>query len=482
MRKALRQAGLITATGLLLSVATPALSSDINQGADIIPPAETILPLEASKGKLIRLSRPATEVFVVDASVADVQVKSNHLIYVFGKTPGETTLYAMDENDQTIYSTTVQVTRNLNSLNSSFAQLLPDRDIRARMLGGVIVIDGAVASPEEADTAESLARATVGEEGQVLNKLKITQPTQVNLRVRVAEVSRSVLKELGFNWEGGFFKSGWGIGLAQGRDIVETIADPITGLPTKIFTSGEAPSIYGDIVDIGSNHVLDLNYAIDALDNNGMITVLAEPNLTAMSGESANFLAGGEFPVPIPNRNGNIAIEYKQFGVRLDFSPTVLNTGRISVHVRPEVSELSSAGAIVIQGISVPALSSRKAETTVELGSGESFAIAGLIQNTTTQAADKIPGLGDIPILGALFKSEQFKRNESELLIVVTPYVVRPVSDRQLSLPTDGFVAPGDMERYLKNRQWKPNVANKAGKSDAAQGPSRKQRAGFQLK
>jgi len=480
MNSLIRRTGIAACAALCLGM-SPLAAQDLAQGADIIPPADTLLPLEASKGKLIRLVRPASEVFVVDPSVADVQVKSNRLIYIFGKNPGETTLYAMDEEDNVIYSTTVQVTRNLGSLNKAFSQLLPDRNIRARMLGGVIVIDGAVLSPAEADTAESLARATIGPTGQVLNKLNITQPTQVNLRVRIAEVSRSILKELGFNWEGGFFTSSWGIGISQGRDVVTEIIDPITGLPTKLFNIGEAPSIFGDIIDVGTNHVLDLNYAIDALDRNGFITVLAEPNLTAMSGQSASFLAGGEFPVPIPDRNGNIAIEYKQFGVTLDFSPTVLDSGRISIHVRPEVSELTNVGSITISGASVPALATRRAETTVELGSGESFAIAGLIQNEVTQSTDKIPGLGDIPILGALFKSEQFMRNESELLIVVTPYIVRPISDRLLTMPTDGFIAPGDMDRYLKNRQWQPTIQSNAGAADAAKGPSRKKRAGFQL-
>ncbi|MBL4838706.1 MAG: hypothetical protein JKY34_14135, partial [Kordiimonadaceae bacterium] len=226
--------------------------------------------------------------------------------------------------------------------------------------------------------------------------------------------------------------------------------------------------------------LLDLNYAIDALDQDGFIKVLAEPNLTALSGQTANFLAGGEFPIPIPTRDG-IAIEYREFGVKLEFTPTVMNSGRISMHVKPEVSDLSTAGAIRISGISIPSISTRRAETTVELGSGQSFAIAGLIRSNVVQDGDKYPGLGDIPILGALFRSEKFRREETELLIVVTPYLVRPVSDRQLVLPTDNFEVPGDAERFLTGKRWVPTGPKAAINSDRRAGPSLKNRAGFRL-
>jgi pilus assembly protein CpaC len=244
------------------------------------------------------------------------------------------------------------------------------------------------------------------------------------------------------------------------------------------FLPGEAPSLAGSVVTGG----LDLNYLIDALENEGFVSVLAEPNLTALTGQSANFLAGGEFPIPVPQGfGGQLGIQFREFGVRLEFAPTVLDSGRISMRVQPEVSDISTNGAITLGGIQVPAITTRRAETTVELGSGQSFAIAGLIQNDIVQDARKVPGLGDIPILGALFRSEEFRRDETELLIVVTPYIVRPVSNRQLALPTDGYIAPDDMQRFLHDKKWKTNTQNNAANQDQHKGPSLKKRAGFQL-
>ncbi len=446
-------------------------------GAQVVSPTTGTLTVEVGKGSLIRLDRAATEIFIANPDIADVQVKSPRVVYILGKMQGETSLYALDQDDQTIFSSTVTVTRNLGALRSAYARMLPGTPIEVTTLGQLIVLQGNVSAPDEAALAEQLARSVLDTD-RVLNSLNVLQPTQVNLRVRIAEVSRSVLKQLGINWEGGLFNSSFGIGLAQGRNVADIVADPVTNLPKKVFNlPTENFALYGDV--IGSN--LDLNYAIDALDTEGFLKVLAEPNLTALTGQAANFLAGGEFPIPVPSKDG-IGIEYREFGVKLDFTPTVMNSGRISMKVRPEVSDLSSAGAIRVSGISVPSISTRRAETTIELGSGQSFAIAGLIQNNVVQDASKFPGLGDLPILGALFRSEQFRHEETELLIVVTPYVVQPVSDRQLVLPTDRFVTPKDMDRYLKDRRWEPTETNPVGTQDTGKGPSLKKRAGFVLK
>jgi pilus assembly protein CpaC len=206
---------------------------------------------------------------------------------------------------------------------------------------------------------------------------------------------------------------------------------------------------------------LDANVLIDALDREGLISILAEPNLTALSGETASFLAGGEFPILVPGSDGQVTIELKKFGVSLAFTPTLLDAGRISMRVRPEVSELSNEGAVTIPvaggTLTVPALTVRRAETTVELASGQSFAIAGLIRNNVAQSVQKFPGLGDIPILGALFRSSDFKRNESELVIIVTPYIVRPAPGNNLALPTDGFSPPSDADRVLHGGTYRRN-------------------------
>ena len=446
-------------------------------GASIVSPGTKSLDIEVSKGTLIRLDRPAAEIFIVNPDIADVQVKSARVVYIFGKAQGETSFYALDKDDHTIYSATVQVTRNLGALRTAYDRMLPTSPIEISSIGGLIVLQGNVGGPDEAAMAEQLAR-TVLNTDRVMNSINVTQPTQVNLRVRIAEVSRSVIKQLGVAWENLQGNSGTGFGFFQTRNVADVILDPVTDLPTKVFVpSSDAFSLMGTL---GGGSNFDLNWAIDALDQEGFLRVLAEPNLTALTGQTANFLAGGEIPIPVPSRDG-IGIEYREYGVQLDFTPTVLNSGRISMHVRPEVSDLSTSGAIKIEGISIPSITTRRADTTVELGSGQSFAIAGLLQNNVTQQADKFPGLGDIPILGALFRSEKFRREETELLIVVTPYIVRPVSDRTLILPTDKFIAPGDMDRFLKGRRWVPTAPDAAANLDNQDGASLKKRAGFQL-
>ncbi|PCI58837.1 MAG: hypothetical protein COB37_12395 [Kordiimonadales bacterium] len=462
--------------GSALSASASAQTLQQISGASVLERSASSLTIEVNEGTLIRLNAPASEVFIANPEIADIQVKSARVIYIFAKAPGETTFYALDKDDRTLFSTTVRVTRNLSALRSAYDEMLPGVPITVKMLGPLTVLKGNVGSPAEAAMAEELARTVLGTT-QVMNSLRILQPTQVNLRVRIAEISRSVVKQLGFSWEGFLSESPFGFGIATGRDVSNLILDPITELPVEIFNRAEqGGALFGELFTGG----LDLNYAIDALDREGFIKVLAEPNLTAISGQSASFLAGGEFPIPVPVRDG-IGIEYREFGVKLDFTPTVMDSGRILMRIRPEVSDLSTAGAIRIQGISIPSISTRRAETTVELGSGQSFAIAGLIQNSVTQDGDRFPGLSSIPILGALFRSESFRRDETELLIVVTPYLVRPVSDRQIVLPTDKYIAPSDMDRFLKGKRWEPTRPNKVAQLDSRSGPSLKKRAGFQL-
>lgn len=459
------------------SIALPAVSAVQNKGASVVAPSGQKIVMEIGKGRLIRLSRPADSVFVANPAVADVQVKSARIIYILGKAEGETSFFALDKNDQTIYSAEVAVSRNMTKVNQAIASMVPNADVALTTVGGIILIQGRVNSPADAASIERIVKGVSGVTS-VMNNLDIMQPTQVNLRVRIAEVSRTSLKQLGVRWQS-FLSGGTGaIGIATGTDAFQNTINEVTGLPVKTFLRGAGN--VGNYVGSLTTGNLDLNGVIDALDEEGFLTVLAEPNLTAITGKSADFLAGGEFPVPIPNKDG-IGIEYRRFGVSLKFKPTVLNSGRISLDVEPEVSDLSNAGAIRVAGISIPSISTRRAKTTVELGSGQSFAIAGLLQNDTAQTASKLPGLGDIPILGALFKSKRFERNETELLIVVTPYMVRPVSDRKLALPTDGFLSPTDIDNFLKGKRWKTAPTTKKQAHDPKKGPSVKKRAGFQL-
>jgi pilus assembly protein CpaC len=287
--------------------------------------------------------------------------------------------------------------------------------------------------------------------------------------VRVAEVSRQITKQLGFNWEAIVSPGNFSFGLATGRNAF--LGGGATLFPTdfdidRVISRAPSPAnvtaIPGSLFGNFQSRRATVNTLIDALADQGLITVLAEPNLTAISGQTASFLAGGEFPIPVQqsgSANGAITIEFKQFGVSLAFVPTVLANDHISIKVRPEVSQLSSQGAITLDNITVPALTVRRAETTVELGSGDSFAIAGLIQNNTNTDLNKFPGLGDLPVLGPLFRSTSFQRNESELVIIVTPFVVRPANAQALGLPTDGFQPASDLERIFLERFNKPGAA-----------------------
>ncbi len=401
------------------------------------------LKIELNEGYLLRLDRPATSVFIANPEIADINVKSARLVYVFGKQPGETSLYAIGAGDNVIADLRVSVSHSLSRLDEALARLLPASLVTTTSVDGGIVLSGAVQTAAEAENARRLATRFIGEDEEIINRLDVTAPNQVNLRVRVAEVSRQVIDELGFNWESAIL-SGFTLGLATGTPVV---AESLTALGTLSPASGSiltrqnnpAGNIFGK-VHSGS---FDLNLLIDAMAEDGLVSVLAEPNLTALSGETASFLAGGEFPIPVPQGDGRITIEFKKFGVSLDFTPTSVNGDRISMHVRPEVSQLSNNGAIQIGDFIIPALSTRRAETTVELGSGQSFAIAGLLLDNSMHDSDKIPGLGDLPVLGQLFQSDRFERSESELVIIVTPYVVRPAPATAMAAITDSFVGIG---------------------------------------
>ncbi|MEM9682481.1 MAG: type II and III secretion system protein family protein, partial [Pseudomonadota bacterium] len=294
---------------------------------------------------------------------------------------------------------------------------------------------------------------------------------QVNIRVKIAEVSRSINKRIGFNWEViGQATSNWALGFAVGSDIVREGA-------AFIFPDDNIDRVVSSF----GNDDVSVDTVIDLLDDEGLITTLAEPNLTAMSGETASFLAGGEFPIPIAQSDGVTTIQFRNFGIGLSFTPTILGQNRINLKVRPEVSQLSSAGAIQANGFNIPSLTTRRADTTVELGSGQSFAIAGLLENTTNQSLSDVPGIKEIPVLGALFRSDAFTRDESELMIVVTPYIVRPVSGR-LPLPTDNFVPPKDLERFLLGQTHVQQPAPKStGPLDRSGRPGVSGPAGFVL-
>ncbi|QIL02789.1 type II and III secretion system protein family protein [Sphingomonas sinipercae] len=404
-------------------------------------PSET-LNLSQGTGTLVRLSSPMTDVFVANDKVADVQVRSSTQLYVFGKGNGETTVYATGKDGRVVYASTVRVGNNISSVDEMLRLAMPEANLQATPMNNLVLLTGTVASPTDVEEAQRLVQAYVGEGTQVVSRLRSSTPLQVNLRVRIAEVNRSLLKQFGVNLLG----VGNGFSVAQGDGIYVPPAgagDDTDGSDTGKIIRGTIGTTFG----LGKRFLgLDLIGRLNLAETDGLVTTLAEPNLTALSGETASFLAGGEFPIPVSQGNQGITIEYKQYGVGLAFTPIVLGDGRISMRVRPEVSELSNEGSVKLNDFVVPALTTRRAETTVELGSGQSFMIAGLLRNALTNDIDKAPFLGDLPILGALFRSTSYKRQETELVIIVTPYLVRPVSGR-MALPTDGLRAPTDAQR-----------------------------------
>lgn len=427
-----------------------AMAQPRSGGAQLISTQAASMKIEVNKGRLVRLDQPASSVFLADPAIADIQVKSPTLVYVFAKKAGETSLFAVDEHDQLLANFRISVSHNLSALEQALRDYIPDAYVKAASLGDAVVLTGVVQSAQQAEDARAFAARLSGGDANVINRIAVKGPNQVNLRVRVAEVSRSTLKQIGFNWDALLSVGSFAFGLATGNAVTTAAGSTIV---RRTVSGAATDSLIGGY----NSRNLDLNGVIDALENEGLVTVLAEPNLTATSGETASFLAGGEFPVPVPQDANTITIEFKKFGVGLAFTPTLLNDGRINLKVRPEVSQLSATGEVRLNDFVIPALTTRRAETTVELGSGQTFAIAGLLQNNVTHDIRRFPGLGDIPILGTLFRSDGFRRNETELVIMITPYIVKPVSDSRLAAaPTDGLVAPSDAERLGSGSLYRP--------------------------
>jgi len=429
----------------LVGLCFAVVQSPAVNAAEILSSSSEVIEIESGKGALVRLDEPAASVFIAEPEIADLQVKSPRLFYVFGLRPGETTLYAVDEQDRVLLNRRIAVSHNLSRLQRAIGALLPKSDVKVRSIEGAVVLSGEVSSGADSDTAQQLAAQLFTGDPRVLNRLAVAAPSQVNLRVRIAEVRRNVLKQLGVNWT-----------------TLTTLGDFAFA-----FMTANPVAVAGSNFNVTHTRALSdgattADALIDALETENLITILAEPNMTAVSGETATFLAGGEFPIPVVDDDGGITIEFREFGVSLAFTPTLVSENRMSLRVRPEVSELSTTGAVSLPlpgggSFTVPALSTRRTETTVELGSGQSFMIAGLLRNNTQHDLSKFPWLGDIPILGVLFRSDNFTRNETELLIIVTPMIVRPVSTR-IAAPTDGYVPPNDFQRYVFNRRYEERL------------------------
>jgi len=432
------------------------------------------LTLGLNKAAIIELPVDARDVLVSNPAIVDAVVRTARRTYIIGMEVGQTNAFFFNEKGEQILNLEIRVERDLRVLDEMLSRFLPNARINVEAINNNIVLSGRVPNASQAAQARDIAARFAGDPEKVLNMLAIEGREQVMLRVTVAEMQRSLIKQLGVDISSQVDFGGFLLNLATQN------AFSLQGSALGGLTSAPSGS--------PSTGVSDVSVALRALERAGLLRTLAEPNLTAISGESASFLAGGEFPVPTSqDRNGNVIIEFKPFGVALAFTPVVLSEGRISLKIATEVSELSNDGAFVFEGssvvdaagnvttrdgVTVPALRVRRVETTVELPSGGSMVMAGLLSETTKQNIDGVPGIKDLPILGSLFRSRDFQNNETELVVIVTPYLVDATSRGDLVLPTDGFAPPSDMDTFLMGRlNATYGVAGETAGSGSLQGP-----------
>jgi pilus assembly protein CpaC len=443
------------ASARLISVST--------RGAPL--PVHQRITLGLGKAAVVEIDTDARDVLVSNPEIVDAVVRTPRRIFLMGQKGGQTNAFFFDGNGKQIASIDVRVEKDTTDLAKLIKLSFPDTDIKAQAINDTVVLTGHVASAQESQRASDIAASFTGDAKKVINVLTIRSSDQVMLKVRIAEMQRTVAKQFGINMAAGGTIAGYpyafstenqfslvghalgdlsGAGIGQVCSPASTAVNPVGAL---VLRNGIC------------NLQNDAQGTLQALERVGLVHILAEPNLTAVSGETAKFLAGGEFPVPVArDRDGNVTLEFKPFGVGLSFTPVVLGPGRISLQLSTEVSELTNTGAYTLQGTTatasttIPALSVRRAQTTVEVPSGGSFAVAGLMQHTTKQVLDGFPGAKDLPILGALFRSRDFANEESELVVVVTAYMVKPTTEAKLAAPTDGFVVPTDLDTMLFGR------------------------------
>jgi pilus assembly protein CpaC len=402
--------------------------------------------LNLTVGKSLVIDTPAavTRVSLANPEIADTVVISPRQVYLIGKAVGTTnlTLWGRDDHAYSVFD--VAVSADLSLLKEKLQEILPGENIKVFAAQDSITLSGEVSSATNLSQALAVTEAFAPK--KVVNLAQIAGVHQVMLEVRVAEMSRSLARRLGFNFT--IVREGDGFGAS--------LLNNLTGIAGTLASTAQpagapfAQGISSAINALLRFHANDRTWTvfIDALKENGLVKILAEPTLVTLSGQEARFLAGGEFPIPVPQEE-SVTIEFKPFGVGLGFTPTVLSNDKISIRVAPEVSDLDFSTAVILGGFVVPGLTTRRASTVIELANGQSFAIAGLLKETVREGVSKFPILGDIPILGALFRSTSFQKNESELIIVVTPHLVKPLDMARQTLPTDQYIEPNDFEWYL---------------------------------
>jgi pilus assembly protein CpaC len=403
------------------------------------------LALGIGKSVVIDLPRDIKDVLVADPKIANAVVRSAQRAYIIGAAVGQTNIVFFDSAGQQIAAYDIAVKRDLNGARAALKQALPNADIQIEGIGDGVVLTGMASSPIEAQQANDLAARLVGGADKVVNSITVRGRDQVMLKVTVAEVQRTIVKQLGIDLSAS---------LNAGTAVVKFNN-------TNPFTANSAPLVAGNAVTTAFGSMPSVQATLRAMETAGVVRTLAEPNLTAISGESATFISGGEFPIPAgvtcqPTTAGGLGqcvqtVAYKKFGISLNFTPIVLAEGRISLRVLTEVSEVSTENALTggAGGTTIPSIKTRRAETTLEIPSGGSMAMAGLIQEQTRQAINGMPGLMQLPVLGPLFRSRDFVNNQTELMVLVTPYIVRAVAQKDLSRPDDGFAPAADPQADL---------------------------------
>jgi pilus assembly protein CpaC len=428
---------------------TPVVASDYRAATPLAAPAGQMnarsLALGIGKSAVIDLPRDIKDVLVADPKIANAVVRSAQRAYIIGAAVGQTNIVFFDAAGEQIAAYDIAVTRDLNGIRAALKATLPNSDIFIEGLGDGVILTGSAASPIEAQQAGDLAARLVSGADKVVNSITVRGRDQVMLKVTVAEVRRDIIKQMGIDLSAN---------LNYGTAVVKfNNANP--------FTANGAPLVSSNALTTSFGGAPSVQATLRAMESAGVVRTLAEPNLTAISGESATFISGGEFPIPTgvtcqTTTSGAIGqcvqtVTYKKFGISLNFTPVVLTEGRISLRVMTEVSEVSTENSLTggAGGTTIPSIKTRRAETTLEIPSGGSMAMAGLIQEQTKQAVNGMPGVDAIPIFGALFRSQDYVNHETELMVLVTPYVVRAVAQKELSRPDDGFAPATDSQSTL---------------------------------
>jgi pilus assembly protein CpaC len=436
-------------------------------------PVHKGIKLGRNKSTLVELPRELRDVIVSNPEIMDAVVQSSNRVYLIGKKVGQSNAFFFDINGQQIAVLEVSIEHDTSVLESLFLRLIPGSNIKAEVLNETVILSGTVRAPADAARASSIAsrfivtptpEAHERHPAKVINMIAVEGEEQVMLQVVVAEMQRSIMKQFGINLGAeiniGNFATGFmtanglpltsAAGLTRMGQVGSDVTKPIGQGCAAVFDE-LLPNVVGN--SGVNNHWRTGNncstQVLRALERDGLVRTLAEPNLTAISGETARFLAGGEYPIPVVDSVGKLSVTFKEFGIGVTFTPVVMSEGRINLKIETEVSELTDVGAVVLSGIAIPALKKRKANSTVEMPSGGTLAMAGLLSDDTRKNIDGFPGLKDVPMLGTLFRSQDYIKRETELVVLVTPYMVRPTARKQFARPDDGFAPASDLKGNL---------------------------------